>query len=167
MKATIQKLNLEIKWALIFACTTLIWMFLELLLGFHDVHIEKNSIITNFFIIPAIVIFVFAFREKRLKAYNGIITYKQALIFGVIISLMIALLSPLVQYITSIFITPHYFENAKAFAIASKEMTVEKANDYFNLQNYLMASTIGSLVMGVATSAILAIFSSRKGTVQK
>jgi hypothetical protein len=43
--------KIEIKWALIFFIVSLIWIFLEKLVGLHDAHIDKHPIYTNFFAI--------------------------------------------------------------------------------------------------------------------
>lgn len=85
-------------------------------------------------------------------------SYKQGFISGLIITLIVALLSPLSQYITSEFITPEYFPNVINYAVESGKMTQTEAESYFNLKSYLIQSVIGALVMGVVTSAIVAIF---------
>ena len=67
-----KKYSIEIKWAIIFAVTTLVWMFLEKLVGLHSEHIDKHSIYTNFIAIPAIIIYVLALLDKRKNFYSGI-----------------------------------------------------------------------------------------------
>ena len=60
-----KKIQIEIKWAIIFVIMTLIWMILEKVAGLHDEHIDKHPIFTNFIAIPAIAIYVFAILDKR------------------------------------------------------------------------------------------------------
>ncbi|HRE39997.1 MAG TPA: DUF4199 domain-containing protein [Ignavibacteria bacterium] len=157
-----KNLKIDIKWAVIFVIMMLIWMFLEKLAGLHDVNIAQHAIFTNFVAIPAIIIYVLALRDKRNNYYGGTMTYGQGFKCGLIISVIIALLSPLLQYITSNFITPDYFKNAIDYAVQSGIKSREEAEQYFNLQSYMIMGAIGSLVMGIITTAIVAIFVKKK-----
>ena len=85
--------------------------------------------------------------------------YKQGLISGIILSVFIALLSPLTQWITSTIITPEYFPNVIAYSVETGyHKSIEEADAYFNLKNYIIQSTIGALVMGIITTAIAMVF---------
>jgi len=149
----------EVKWALIFVGVTLVWMVLERAAGLHDAHIDKHMIFTNLFAIPAIAVYVLALREKKYKDLGGTMRYKQGLLSGVLISVIIAILSPLTQWITSTFITPHYFDNIIAYAVETGAYdSVEDAAAFFNLKAYILQSAIGALVMGVVTSTVVAFF---------
>lgn len=152
----------EIKYALGFFMMTLLWMAMERLFGLHSIHIDKHATYTNLYAIPSIAIYVMALLEKR-KVYNGIISYGQAFKSGLIMTVIITLLSPISQYLTSVYITPHYFENAINFAVTSGAMTQDAAISEFNLSNYLMYSVIGAPVMGLFTTAIVALLVRRKG----
>ncbi|MFA7361707.1 MAG: DUF4199 family protein, partial [Candidatus Kapaibacterium sp.] len=77
-----KKISIEIKWALIFAAMTLVWLVLEKLAGFHSANIDKHHIVTNFIAIPAITVYVFAFLDKRKKYYGGSMTYLQGFLCG-------------------------------------------------------------------------------------
>jgi len=154
--------SIEIKWGLIFVIMTLLWMVLEKAAGFHDTHIAKHEIFTNFIAIPAITLYVFALLDKRKNFYGGFMTYKQAFISGLIITLVVTLFTPLTQYITSIFITPDYFINAIDDAVKNKKRTLEEAQDFFNLKNYIILSTITAPVMGLITTAIISFFTKTK-----
>ena len=114
--------KLEMKWGLIFVFTQLIWMIGEKLLGFHDDKIELHPIVSNFFMIPAILVYVLALKKKRNLDYGGSITYKQSFISGLVISLVVTLLAPLTQYVTSTIITPDYFGNVIAYSVEKKLM---------------------------------------------
>lgn len=152
----------EIKWGIIFTILALLWMVLEKALGWHDVHIDKHPIYTNFFAIIAIAVFVFALLEKRTKYLGGKISWVQGLVSGVIISVVVAILSPLSQYITHEFITPDYFENAINYSVENNIMTKENATKIFSFQSYVIQSAFGALAMGVVTSAIVALFIRKK-----
>ena len=156
------KIKIEIKWALLFIIMGLLWMFLERLLGLHDEHIAKHAVYTNFIAIPAILIYVFALLDKRKNYYQGIMTYKHGFISGLIITLIVTLLIPLSQYITSTIITPDYFSNAINYTVENGEVAQGDAMNYFNLKNYIIQGLIGTPIMGVLTTAIVAIFTRKK-----
>ena len=153
-----EKIKIEIKWALIFVVMSLVWMFIEKWSGLHSTHIDKHPIYTNLIAIPAIAIYVFALLDKRKNFYAGKMTYKQGLIAGLIITGMVTLLSPLTQYLTATVITPEYFPNAIQHAVDSGYLDQAKAEAFFNLKNYMIQAAIGAPVMGILTSAIVAIF---------
>lgn len=155
------KYKVEIKWAIIFFVVSLLWMVFERAVGLHDEHIDKHMIYTNFFAIPAILVFVMALLDKRKTSYGGKMTYKQGLMAGLIITAIVTILSPVSQYITSEWITPDYFKNVTNYSVETGFMTREAAMDYFNLKNYIIQSVIGAAAMGVVTSAIVAIFTRR------
>ncbi|RAI89991.1 DUF4199 domain-containing protein [Algoriphagus yeomjeoni] len=153
-----KNIKIEIKWALIFVIMMLAWMALEKSLGYHDEKIADHPFFTNFVAIPSILIYVFALLDKKKNHYYGLMSYKQGFITGFIITIIVAIFSPLAQYITIEFITPEYFPNVINYAVSSGEMTQEAAEAYFNLKSYMIQSIIGALIMGTVTSAIVAIF---------
>jgi hypothetical protein len=154
-----KNLKIEIKWAIIFSVIGLLWMLLEKLVGLHSTHIDKHMYLTNLFAIPAIIVMVLALKDKKKDFYAGQMNYKQGLISGTILSVFIALLSPLTQWITSTIITPEYFPNVIAYSVETGYYkSIEEAEAYFNLKNYIVQSTIGALLMGIITTAIAMIF---------
>lgn len=157
-----KKFRFEIKWGIIFAIVTLLWMMLEKALGWHDELIEKHAMYTNFFAIVAVAIYVIALLDKRKNYYQGKMTWKQGFFSGVIIAVIVAILAPLTQYITSVYITPEYFPNVIEASVELGLKTREEAEAYFNLQNYILQSVIGAAAMGVVTAAIVSIFTMKK-----
>lgn len=154
-----KNISIEIKWALIFSAVTLLWMTGEKLSGLHDKYIDYHLYLTNLFALPAIIMMVLALREKKKKFYGGGMTYGQGMICGIILSVIIALLTPLTQWITSYLITPEYFPNViKRSVELGYYPTTEAAADNFNYTNYAIQGTIGALVMGIVTTAIAMIF---------
>lgn len=151
------KYLLEIRWAVIFTVVALAWMVGERAFGLHGAHIEKHPTYTNLFAIPAILVFVFALLDKR-RQLGGVMSWKQGFVSGVIISAIIALLSPLAQWITHTVITPDFFDNAIAYSISSGNATQAQAEAFFNLGSYIMMAAASGFVMGVVTSAIVALF---------
>ncbi|MCH5600461.1 DUF4199 domain-containing protein [Niabella ginsengisoli] len=86
-------------------------------------------------------------------------TYKQGLISGVILSVIIALISPLTQWITSYVITTEYFPNVikRSVELGYYKTTVEAQAD-FNYKNYAIQGMLWSLIMGIVTVVIAMIF---------
>lgn len=154
-----RKYRIEIKWAVIFIIMSLLWMLLEKLAGLHSTHIDKHMYLTNLYAIPAVIVMVLALKDKKKNYYQGKMNYTQGLISGVIISAIIALLSPLMQWVISYVITPEYFPNVIEYSLKTGyHKTREEAEAYFNYKNYAIQSTIASLVMGILTTAIAMIF---------
>jgi len=151
--------KIEIKWAIIFSVVALLWMVLEKLCGLHGKYIDYHLYLTNLFAIPAIVVMVMALKDKKKSFYGGQMNYKQGLISGIILSAVIALISPLTQWITSYVITPEYFPNViKRSVELGYFKTTAEAEANFNYQNYAVQGAIGALVMGLLTTAIAMIF---------
>jgi len=148
----------EVKWSIIFVIVMLLWMGFERLIGLHDEHIANHAIYTNFFAIFAVAVYVFALRDKKKSHYGGKMTWNQGFTTALIITIIITLLTPLVQWITHTIITPDFFENIRAYSVEQGLMTQDEAAGYFTLSAYIVQSIIGALGMGIITSAIVAFF---------
>jgi hypothetical protein len=85
-------------------------------------------------------------------------TYKQGFKSGFILSMMITLLGPITQSITSLVITPDYFKNVIALTVEKGEMTKEAAEQYFTLKTYIVEGLMFAPIMGIFTTLIVAIF---------
>lgn len=148
----------ELKWALAFVAVSLLWMLGEKLTGLHDQNISKHYMVTNFFALPAIAVYVFALRDKRQNHYNGSMSYKQGLICGLMITAIVTLISPLTQYITVELISPQFFENMVKHAVSTGAMSQAQAEKYFKLESYIVQGLIGTPVMGILTTTVVALF---------
>ncbi|PKL85713.1 MAG: DUF4199 domain-containing protein [Ignavibacteriae bacterium HGW-Ignavibacteriae-1] len=156
------KYKIELKWAIIYSVMVLLWMTMEVLLGLHGEHIDLHMVTTMFFLVPMIILYIYALLDKKKNYYAGTMNYMQGFVTGVILTVIIALISPLTQYITSEFITPDFFANAKEYATSTDKMTQEQAQSHFNLSNYMIQGFFGSLIVGIVFSAIIAIFTRSK-----
>ncbi|WPR75446.1 DUF4199 domain-containing protein [Algoriphagus sp. NG3] len=152
-----KKIKIEIKWAVLFVVMMLTWVALEKSLGWHDENLADHASLTRLVAIPAVAIYFFALIDKKRNYYQGVMSYYQGFMAGLVITLIVAILSPITQYITSIFITPDYFHNIIEYTVATGEMTREDAESYFTIQSYIILSAAGSLIMGIATSAVVAV----------
>jgi hypothetical protein len=152
------KITIEIKWGVIFTVLSLLWVVFEKAMGWHDLYIDKHAIYTNFFGIVAVLVFFLALRDKKRSFYNGEMTWRQGFVAGLIVTIVVTVLAPLSQFITSTYITPDYFNNVIAYSVEKNVMNQEQAEAYFNLKSYIIQATFGALVMGVVTSAAVAWF---------
>lgn len=153
-----KKFEIEIKWSLIFIAASLAWMFFEKTMGWHDEKIEMQQIYSMLFGIVAIAIYVLAIKDKKKNYFDGKMDWKQGFVSGSILSLFIAIMTPLSQYITLELISPNYFDNLIALTVEKKKMTMEAAQSYFNINNYIYMSTFAALSSGIVTAAVVAFF---------
>ncbi|MCU0328360.1 MAG: DUF4199 domain-containing protein [Chitinophagales bacterium] len=151
--------RIELKWALIFSLVSLLWMILEKISGLHGKNIDYHMYLTNLFALPAISVIVLALKDKKMNFYSGQMSYQKGFISGLILTIFIALLSPLTQWITSYIISPEYFPNViKRSVEVGYYKTTEEALRFFNYPNYAKQSAIGALIMGIVTTAVAMIF---------
>ena len=153
-----EKFKIELKWGVYFTIAALAWAYLEKSLGWHDVLIAKHAIYTNLFGLVAIIIYVLAIREKKADYYNGYMTWSQGFISGCLVSVFVAALSPLAQYLTYEYISPDYFKNVISYSVEKNVMKQEGAEAYFSLNSYIIQGVFGALALGVVTSGIVALF---------
>jgi len=156
------KFKTELKWGLIFIAVLMLWMIFEKLMGWHGENIESHATMTNFFALIAVVVYVIAFLDKRKNDYGGYMTWTQGFMTGFYITLVVAVLSPLAQWIIHGLISPEYFENIIDYSVQTGKMSRSEAEGYFNLTSYMIQGSLGALMMGVVTSAIVAAFTMKK-----
>jgi ABC-type maltose transport system permease subunit len=102
---------------------------------------------------------VLALIDKKKNFYESKMSYKQGLITGIILSIIIAALSPLTQWVTTYVISPEYFPNViKRSVEIGYYKTIEEAQANFNFANYVKQGLIGALMMGIITTAVAMIF---------
>ena len=154
-----RNIGIELKWAIVFSLVGLLWMLGEKMSGLHDEYLDYHLYLTNLFALPAILMMVLALREKKWNHFEGNMNYTKGLLSGIILSLLIAILSPLTQWITSFVISPEYFPNViKRSVEIGYFNSQEEARAQFNYPNYAIQGAIGALLMGIVTSAIAMIF---------
>lgn len=153
-----EKFVVEFKWGIIFAFVGLLWMVIERIAGLHSTHIGKHQYFTNLYAIPAIAVYVLALLDIRKHSYDGYMTYFQGFKSGLIVTLVVTVLSPISQLLISWVISPNYFQNAISYVVDTGKMSLEEAEDYFNIRSYIFQGIVGAPVMGTVTSAVVALF---------
>lgn len=158
-----KNIKIEFKWALYLAISFLLWMLIEKLTGLHDEHIDKHYFVTMLYFFVSVAMYVFALLDKRKNFYGGYMSYKQSFMAGFIMAIFVTVLSPPCQYIISYIITPDYFSNVIEYSLESGYFkTLEEAQAQFNFKNYVIQSTISSLISGVVITAIASVFIKKK-----
>ncbi len=145
----------ELKYALIFIAMQLVWLIIEVLSGLQTIYKDLHPIVSNFIFIPSVAIMAMGIRAKK-KDLGGKILFREAFLAGVLMSFIIAMLSPLVILIFDKFINPNFFTDFQNYAVEKGMLNIEQAKDYFNLKSYMLQSALGAMVMGTVTSAIVA-----------
>ena len=131
-----KKFAIEIRWGIQFSIITLVWMIFEKSMGWHDALISYQTKYTNLFAFVAIGLYFIALADKKKNFYKGTMDWKQGFISGMLLSTVIAILSPMVQSVTYTYITPHYFEKIIEYRVANQFQTQSQAEMYFNLKSF-------------------------------
>ena len=150
--------QIEIKWGIIFTISTLLWAILEKSAGLHDENIQNYVMFSALFGILAISIYIIAIKDKQRNHYKGNITWTQGFLSGVIVTVIVAMLSPVAQYLIYTFISPDYFANAIEYNAKRGPEARKTAENLFNMKSSIIQGVSMALSMGVVTSAIVAYF---------
>lgn len=152
-----KKFTIEFTWAVIFTLASLLWTVLEKSLGFHDARIGSQMIFSWLFGIPAVVIYFFALKDKRNNFFNGVANWRQLFLSGVIVSVFVALMSPLAQYISNHVVSPDYIKNAIRYFVDVRKMSEENARVFFSPRSLILQSISNGISVGVLLSSVLAL----------
>ncbi|WP_439184423.1 DUF4199 domain-containing protein [Carboxylicivirga taeanensis] len=155
-----RKITLELKWGLLFFAAIVGWTIFEKAIGLHSERIDRHHILTNFFVIPAIIIYVLALLDKR-RSLGGKMSWSQGFLSGLIIAVIVSLLSPMGQFLIHQYISPEYFTNIIEYSVGQGQER-EQVEAFFNLNTYIKQSMVGAVMMGAITSAVVAFFTKKK-----
>lgn len=157
-----KKIYIELKWAVIFSITLLCWILFEKTMEWDTEGFEDFWWLTLLFAPFAILMYLLALREKRRRVFGGEMTWLQGFTSGLIISVFVALLSPLTEYVAYNFFTPGNFNTVSESSVTNNLMSRTKINDLLNINNYRWKSAFGLFGFGVLNSVIAAFFVKRK-----
>lgn len=150
--------RIEFKWAFIFMGALLSWSIVERLLGFHDRCIEQHPYFSLIFAIPAISLYALALGEKKRTFYNGQMTFKLGFMSGMLITLILTLFTPFIQFVILELISPDFLANLMEYSVKSGHDSLEDAQAFFTYSNYAVQSSIWALLSGVITTLLVAFF---------
>lgn len=158
--------KIALKYGLLIVVFLFLWLTLEYMVGLHSEYVSFHPLATLLSLVIPLVFLYYGIREAQ-KSYRGVeeFTYGKAFQTGLLISLVVAVLSPLGQWIFHTLLAPGFFDSMQANLEAQKlsqgidaEVARSEADEPTYLSTYLMQSAIGYLVAGIIMSAILAIF---------
>lgn len=150
--------KIELKWGLLFSLVTILWMGGEKIIGLHQTYSNLQFLIG----IPYFLIFLLGMMDKKRRYYHGKISFKEGIRFGLVLSLIVALLTPIVKYIVFNYVSPDYLPNMIKYMVDNGRMDQASADSFFSLGNQIKSSAYINLVMGVLTSALIALFLKNK-----
>jgi len=151
-----EKFKIEFKWASIFTAINLIWIYIEKYLGLHDEYIDYHSIVGLVMLLPLIFVIYRSLKQKKHEYYKGEMTWQKAFISGVLLSLLIAGLSPGPIYVMSEFVSPDFFDIILSKGI-SKGIPEDFARQLYNLDAYIKSAIFFYLAFGVMISAVVGL----------
>ena len=152
-----KKFTIEFTWAVIHTLTSLLWTVFEKSLGFHDKHIGSQMIFVWLFGIPAFIVYFFALKDKRNNFFNGVANWQRLFLSGVVLSVFVALMSPIAQYISLNVISPDWIKNSIDHYIQVKKMPAENAKLLFSHNGLLLQAISNGISTGVIISAVVAL----------
>lgn len=152
-----KKFTIEFTWAVIFTLASLLWTALEKALGYHDEKIGSQMIFAWLFGIPAFIIYFFAIKDKRSHFYGGNALWQQLFLSGVVMSVFVALMSPLAQYISTTIISPDWIKNSIKHYVEVKKMPEENAKLLFSRNGLILQGISNGISAGVIISAVVAL----------
>ena len=157
-----KKLQIELKWAILFSVALLCWILFEKTMGWYQDEISDFWWLTLFFEPFALLIYLLALREKRRVVYNRKITWAQAILSGVFISFIVAILSPVTEYIAYNFFTQENFNAVSESSVTNELMAKSKLNDVFKINNYRWESAFGLFGFGILNTIVAGFFVRKK-----
>lgn len=160
-------MKLEIKYGIITGVGICLWVLMEYTLGFHNERLDTGiGRYSDYFasIIPIVALFM-AIKTKRDKYNKGLLSLKDGLKTGLLISLVSAFITTIFFYIYNNYINPGWIEmalevekNNMLAAGASKESIEEKMAQYKGLSSGVaQAASIyfSTVLMGLIYSLII------------
>jgi uncharacterized membrane protein YhdT len=149
--------SLEMKWAIGYTLMTLGWALAAKLFGFDDARIRFSQAFNTAILLPSFLFYVLAIRDKRQRSFHGVITFKQAVLSGFKLTLLITLLGPLYPIVATQIISPGFFARSIEFMVASGTMSAADAADQFNLATFIGMGVVGAVLTGGLFSLVAAI----------
>jgi len=140
--------NSGIKWGLIIAVFSFLWIILEKNLGYHTSLISEKANFSWLSIPLTLVLYYLAFREvkRKLKDEQSIIL--EYLKTGLIIGVITMIFAPISMWLMSTYISPDFFSNAIAEGVRVGEDRTKLESEY-NLRSFMLKSSLAAIVLGI------------------
>lgn len=156
--------KIALKYGVFIVLFTFLWICLEYWAGIHSDYIDYHPLATLLSLVVPLILLYLAMREAQ-REDGGTFTYVDALKTGLVVTLVVAVLNPLLQWVFQQVVFPDYLEamqaNAEALQLAQGidvEVARRVATEEYTLNSFLLRAFLGALAAGVVMSAILALF---------
>ena len=153
--------KIELKFGIIYALATLVWITLEYLLGLHSTFIALHPYASFLFLFVAITV-IYQGIKARKQTTTEELSYLRLVLSGVYITIVAVLLSPLTNYVFHGFINPDFFNAMINLSVDQMRMTEDMAREHFNLKRYTQLNIVFGLISGVVISLFTAAVVQRK-----
>ena len=150
------KIGIELKWAAFITSYTCLWAALEKALGYHK---DFSNVMVMAFLYYVILTFIWAiaFVDKKKSIGKGVVwEYKSAFKFGLLLTGLLTILSPISQYIIYESISPDYFQNVIEYQLSKGHQTRENLELIHNINFAIRQGVMNTLSLGVIFSALYA-----------
>ncbi|SEH65703.1 Protein of unknown function [Paenimyroides aquimaris] len=149
------KIGIELKWAGIITAFTCLWAALKQALGYHKDF--SNILIPAIYYVILTFLWAIAFVDKKKSLGKGAVwEFKSAFKFGLILTGLLTILSPIAQYIIYENISPDYFNNMIEYQMAKGRQTRESLELIHNINFAIRQGVMNSLSLGVIYAALYA-----------
>lgn len=158
--------KIALKYGLLIVVFLFLWLTLEYMVGLRTDYVRFHPLATLLSLVIPLLFLYYGMREAQ-KSYRGVeeFTYGKAFQTGILITLVVAVLSPIGQWLFFSVLAPDFFDSMQPNVEAQKlsqdidaEVARREGEEPMYLSAYLMQSALGYLIAGVVMSAILAIF---------
>lgn len=147
------KFKIEFRWAIYYTFLTILWFQIEKSFGLHNQNIENQPYITNLFYIVVFIIYIFALSDKKKNYFNGIMTWQQGLISGVVLSILAMILAPFAIYFKLKYVNSEFFQQMIK-ASTARGIKLENAEAVFNMKAYITLGVVDCLSFGIIFAAL-------------
>ncbi|MGO2102156.1 DUF4199 domain-containing protein [Psychroflexus halocasei] len=153
--------RIEFKWAMFYTLLNFLWLYAEKAFGWHSSGASRYAVYSMIMVVPQVAVTYFNMREKSEKFFDGNIEWRKAFFSGVVLSVLIAALSPVIVYALTEFVSPDFVTTAIEQGVG-KGMEEDSAKSLYNMNSLSKQAMFGNLATGVFWSAILALFFKKK-----
>jgi len=150
-----KKFSIEFKWAALATLAALVWMFIGKAMGFHAEKVRYEVLHEMLFSFLLFIFYWLGIRQKKKEYFQGIMSWQQAFMTGLVMCVMMALFFPIVQFITFNQVSPHFMETLQAALVNDANMTVEEAQKNASFDLFLRNGVMNNLSFGVIFTTIL------------
>jgi hypothetical protein len=157
-------LKIALKYGVLIVLFSLIWIGLEYLVGMQADYVEFHPVLTLLTLLIPLMLIYFGIREAQ-KSATDYFTYADAFKTGFAITIVVAVLNPLLQWLCYTLAFPGFFETLQANSEAHQlslgvdmEVARTQAMEQYSLGRYLWQSFIGTIVGGAVIAAIISLF---------